>query len=743
MRLVRVLQVVLLVMVAVYALFAVTRVGPLSGTLEAWYKNVVYSGAALLLVLRAVWVRADRWAWVLLAFGMVCYAAALVYYSAVLAHLDPVPYPSISDAGWLVIYPCAFWAVGRLVRTRVRRFHASMWLDGMLAALGVASFVAAFVLGPATENSSGRFLAAAVSLAPPTLDVAMISLLVGVFVLFNWRPDQVWLLLAGGLGAFAFADSGFLFTVAHGSYSAGGILDLVWMAGTVLIGLAAWRPPGNMAPARLEGGRALALPGLFTLSSIALLSFATVRHVPVIATTLAAITLLVVFVRTGLTFREVTALAEARMEARTDDLTGLANRRSFNERLILEVDQRAADSSLAVLLVDLDRFKEINDSFGHDFGDVVLNLVGSRLNMVLRDVDTVARLGGDEFGVVLHGADQAYARAEACRLRAELRRPFELQGLILHLDASIGIALCPEHGNTNVVLLQYADIAMYVAKFGRTGFEVYNHDGNRENRMRFETLEQLHSAFADNQLVVHYQPKLETASGAIIGVEALVRWEHPTRGLVYPDSFLPLAEAAGLMGLVTLDVLDKALRQCRAWRDQGIMIGVAVNLSASDLQDSELAAKVELLLESVGLPPEALELEITESVVMADPERAILVLASLRALGLKLAIDDYGTGYSSLAYLRQLPVTLLKLDKTFVTHMDEDARSAAIVDSTIALAHSLGMAVVAEGVETENVLRQLVASGCDLAQGYHISRPQPADRLTPWLKDKRALPTPS
>jgi EAL domain-containing protein (putative c-di-GMP-specific phosphodiesterase class I) len=282
---------------------------------------------------------------------------------------------------------------------------------------------------------------------------------------------------------------------------------------------------------------------------------------------------------------------------------------------------------------------------------------------------------------------------------------------------------------------------MYQAKAARTGYDVYKEDGDSRILHRLETLEQLRTGIAQDQLVLHYQPKISLATGEVVGVEALVRWDHPTRGLVYPDSFLPVAEQAGLMRLLTLSVLEKSLRQLADWRHAGIDLSMAVNLSVSNLQDAALPGQVQLLLETLDVPAEALVLEITENILMADPDRALLVLAQLRKLGLRLSIDDYGTGYSSLAYLRQLPVDELKLDRTFVTHMDTDPRSAAIVLSTIALAHSLDMVMVAEGVEGPAALAALADAGCDRAQGYYIARPQAAHKLTPWLIDRLAATT--
>ncbi len=348
---------------------------------------------------------------------------------------------------------------------------------------------------------------------------------------------------------------------------------------------------------------------------------------------------------------------------------------------------------------------------------------------------TATRMGGDEFGIVLHDADAARAADVARTMRDQLREPFVLVGMPLHVEASIGISLFPEHGETPSMLLQHAEVAMYEAKRGQLGYTIFDPARDGGSRHRLEMLEELRVALRSDQLVMHYQPKLDLGSGAISGVEALVRWEHPTRGLLFPDSFLPIAERAGLMGLLARQELEQSLRDLASWRAHNHQLSVAVNLSVSNLQDVELPQQVELLLAIHGIPAKALVLEITENILMADAERSGQVLDRLRAIGVLLSVDDYGTGYSSLAYLQALPVDELKLDRSFVTHMSSDPRAATIVRSTIGLSHQLGMLMVAEGVEDAAALQMLREAGCDVAQGYHVARPMPAEQLTQWLAD--------
>jgi diguanylate cyclase (GGDEF)-like protein len=425
-------------------------------------------------------------------------------------------------------------------------------------------------------------------------------------------------------------------------------------------------------------------------------------------------------------------LQQLATEAHHDPLTGLANRRRFIEELeAIVYDARARDCG--VLMIDLDRFKEINDSFGHSVGDDLLCLVGPRLERTLQPGDLLARMGGDEFAVLLPDAGANRAQEVAEELGAALRDAFVLDGMPLHVDASIGIALCPDHGRDRSLLLARADTAMYVAKRARHGFEIWAPDGTPASRDRLETLEQLRTALDDDQLDVHYQPKLELRTGAVIGVEALVRWNHPERGLLYPDVFLPLAEQAGLMRRLALRVLERSLHDLRAWRTAGLDLSVAVNLSVSNLQDVALPEQVEMLLDAFAVPADSLILEITEDVLMADAARSQQVMAGLRGLGVRLSIDDYGTGYSSLSYLRALPVDELKLDRSFVSQLTSDERAAAIVRSTLQLSVDLGMSMVVEGVEDAATLAALRAWGCDYAQGYHIARPMPAEKFLDWF----------
>ncbi|HEY1273357.1 MAG TPA: EAL domain-containing protein [Thermoleophilaceae bacterium] len=440
-----------------------------------------------------------------------------------------------------------------------------------------------------------------------------------------------------------------------------------------------------------------------------------------------------------LVHRFVRQSSRAQHAATHDSLTSLANRERFQELVSATIEDRGERAHFAVLLLDLDRFKEINDTLGHHYGDHLLAQVGPRLSLAVRSTDVVARLGGDEFGVLMRdlpaGSRTALEGAE--RIRAALSQPFDLDGFVVEVDSSIGIAMCPEDGRDIETLLQRADVAMYRAKETHSDYLLYNSDYDHHSPARLALVSDLRQALDRGGIELWYQPKLDLATGAVSGVEALVRWEHPTLGMLQPSAFIDLAERTGLIKPLTHRVLELALTQRRAWLAEGLDLLVAVNVSARSLLDRRFPGEVARLLERYELRPGALKLEITESSIMADPIAATATIGELRTLGIEFGVDDFGTGYSSLAHLRSLPVSELKIDKGFVLRMGSTAGDAAIVRSTIDLGHNLGLRVVAEGVEDADALALLRELGCDEAQGFYIARPMPAPELGPWLSRHR------
>ncbi len=471
----------------------------------------------------------------------------------------------------------------------------------------------------------------------------------------------------------------------------------------------------------------LVLPSLFAITALAVLVWGAVATVPPASVVLATSALLIAFVRTHLSYRMVRATAGHRREARTDELTSLPNRRAFNESVSRALEARPGHWSLALLIIDLDNFKGVNDSLGHHHGDDLLIQAAARLQHGLRSGDVLARIGGDEFAALIDGATADRASDVAERLREGLRTPFWIAGHELNLTASVGIALFPADGLEAGELFQHADIAMYNAKSTRTGQSLFTPEHYRASRARLEAVDRLRVAILGHEMVAYFQPMIRLGDDVPIGVEALVRWLQPGGKVVTPNEFLTQVESAGLMHLLTLEILDQSLAHIARWRVVGRVQTVAVNVSVTALLDTEFPAQVAALLARHRVPGAALELELTEDLLMADPARARKVIDALLLIGVGIVVDDYGTGYSSLGYLRDLTgIRGLKLDRSFVTHIDRDHRARAIVASTITLARALGLTVVAEGVETAQVRDVLVELGCELAQGYHFARPMAA-----------------
>jgi len=429
--------------------------------------------------------------------------------------------------------------------------------------------------------------------------------------------------------------------------------------------------------------------------------------------------------------------ATIRRMAYYDPVTGLPNRAWMRDRLQQAILMASYENQSACLLfINLDRFKEINNALGHHRGDALLQQVGPLLRTVLTENDLIARIGGNEFAVLLPSGDRPRATSVAGEILKLLEKPVLIEGIPIIVGCSIGIALSPDHGGNPDALFQRADIAMYFANENKTGCTVYSPEADQHSPRRLVLLGELQDAMKNSQLFLVYQPKIDLKSGRTTGVESLARWRHPQYGVIPPDQFIPTAEHSGLIKPLTQWGAKIALDQCRSWQREGRPLTMAVNLSVRNLEDHQLPDQMAELLERCGVLPSQLELEITEGALMMNPRRAMEILTRLNKMGIRLSIDDFGTGYSSLAYLKKLPVQQLKIDKSFVMEMATNEEDAIIVRSTIELSHNLGLQVVAEGVETEEVLKRLVALGCDEAQGYYISRPVPPEELNRWLAER-------
>ena len=670
-------------------------------------------------------------AWYLIAAGM----ASWIVGGAVYALTGPAPGAAVefgvADLFYLATYPLVSAGMVQFARSRGPGERSTAMFDTAILTVGVGLLSWVFLVEPAWAAAEGSLAARLVQVGYPLGNV----LLFGALLRLANAPGagRTWSGVLAGLVGSMIAVEG----LAQAASVLPSIdvhptgLDPRWLLAYVMAGAAALHPSMRVlsapAPPRSESNHPAQVIGLGAALLIGpailggqLLTGAPLRAGPVAI--VSAVLVLLVMLR---------MLAMVRLEhahATSDHLTGLPNRRA----LYRQAAARLADPTRrqALLMLDLDRFKEVNDSLGHHAGDQLLVQVGTRLRHGLRAEDLLVRLGGDEFAILLEDAGQAEARTVAAALAARLAQPFPLEELGVHSTVSIGIALFPDHGADLSALLRKADIAMYRAK-SSGGVRVYGGDDDGPARLRMA--EEFRDALTRDELVVHYQPKLDLVSGAVHGVEALVRWDHPRHGLLYPAAFLERVEEAGLMRAMTRSVLAIALDQAARWSAGARPLTIAVNLSASSLVDTDLPDEVAAMLAARGLPPSALQLEITEEFLMADRDRARAILTRLRDHGIQIAVDDFGTGYSSLSYLRDLPIDELKLDRSFVFPMADDARAAALVASTIDLAHSLDLRMVAEGVEDDVACTELTRMGCDQAQGFYLSRPLPAVELDLWL----------
>ncbi len=426
-------------------------------------------------------------------------------------------------------------------------------------------------------------------------------------------------------------------------------------------------------------------------------------------------------------------------QANHDALTDLPNRSLLHQRLQRALLESEEDGEVAFLLLDLDRFKEVNDTLGHHTGDQLLQQIARRLTPALRSSETLARFGGDEFAILLPRAGEETARRVASELRRALTEPFMIDSLALRVDATIGITVYPRHAEDPVQLVQRADVAMYEAKRARSGLAVYDPEKDSGSMRRLQLISELRVAIENEDLSLVYQPKIDATTGDVTSVEALCRWIHPELGFIPPDEFIDLAEHTGLIGPLTGWVMRTAMHQCARWNREGRELGVSINVSARNLLEEGLIGSALALLEETRLDASRITLEITENAIMEDPDRAYEVVTELARTGFGISIDDFGTGYSSLSYLRRLPAGEIKIDRCFVREMDRSVEDSTIVRSTIELAHSLGRKVVAEGVETMEVWDLLCRQGCDVGQGYVFSKPLPADELEKWLANHESI----
>ena len=686
---------------------------------DAWLGNVAEIAPVAFLGVATAFRRRNRLVWIMFLLGAslnVVGRLAELRYGRI---LPTVPASGVGIISYLLSYLCFVMGAAALAY-RAAQSHASLTIEGVIAGLSASSVFAAVFFRPVT-GLRGAPLSMIVNLSYLMLDLIFLTLVIGGLAPRRYRPTSATFMLILGGVVLTIGDAAFLTRGANNAHHIGTVMDAHWVIAITLFAAAAWAPQqrGNTPtnPATLTVATAL-----FAMVALVVLGCAPFVRMPSTASLLALGALGMVLVRGLLAVRELRSAQESHRLANTDELTGLPNRRHFTD-YVKEV-MHEGSGGFALLMIDLDGFKDVNDTLGHQVGDDLLRHVAQRFRRALPADGFLARLGGDEFGGYLPVGSLAESEEVARNLLAVFRQPVALDGFVVHASASIGIATYPTDGTDQVELLRCADIAMYYAKKNRLGVSDYRSVENPATRASLELVEDFRRAVDRNELSVHFQPIMHVLTGVIERVEALARWEHPTRGLIMPDVFVPLAEQSDLIFVMTRSILELSCSEVAAYRKRtGRSLGVGINISARDLCSGGIVEMVAETCARHDLPPQAVTLEITETALTSDPVRAALGVKRLRALGVHVSIDDFGVGYSSMSQLLDLAVDELKLDKGFVIPMEHDSRAAAIVTATIELSRALGLSLIAEGVESAEILSMLAKGGCDFAQGFFISRP--------------------
>ncbi len=746
----RALQLAIAATVIAYSLstFLVARPTGYNTFWDLWVEDVAFLLPAVPMVLAAIRWPSARALWLFMAAGTVLNTAANLVYTLHDQNLNPFPTPAPSDYLYLSSYVAIIIGIAVMTQGRLGVVHMSVRLDGLIMALALGSLAGALWFEPLLQ-ASGNPAQVVVTLAYPLCDLIMLLLLVAGLAPSRFRLDAQTALFMAGVLWFVVGDVIYLRLVNDGTYTTGTFLDATWVIGFWLMGLAASvRPRRHVASAPTSSEQARPVRGLIGvpvtsgLLSIGVIVMAFLRDDrSIIVIALAVGSLAAVIVRMWMTLREEGSLAaSSTIDARTDSLTGLANRRSLLERI--ESMLAAREGSTGVLLLDLDGFKEVNDALGHLAGDELLTELGARFDRRFGMRGTVARLGGDEFAFAGIVSGDAELIDIAHGLLDALDEPYVVDEVALRVSASIGVAMASDEGTTAIDMLRGADVAMYEAKRTHVPVCVYQTSTDPNSRERLTLLGDLRSTIDAGALMLHFQPTTDMATGAVYGFEALVRWPHLEYGMLFPDSFIPVAERVGLMPKLTRWVLDQALDQANRLDRSGHQLHMSVNISRYDLADESLPDDVEELLAIHKFPASRLTLEITESALGSDPATAAVAVANLRARGVRISIDDFGVGYSSMSQLRDLAIDELKIDKSFIIGLCDDERAQAIVSAAIELARALGLSLVAEGIEDEGALQALQRMGADIGQGYFIARPLSPDQLEAFLaKSGAAHPT--
>lgn len=703
--------------------------------LDTWFYSIVLILVVLSGLARPLLVAHDRRPWLFMALATISWATGDVYWSVKFSNADEIPVPSLADAFYVGLYPLAYYGLVLLARSVLRQVPASVWLDGLVTSLAVGAIFSAFTVKQIISVAQGSLAEVLTNLSYPIGDLVLIVVAVATLAMVRWRADPVWWLVAAGFGLFAVADTGYLFGVAHETYVDGSWPDGLWMLGITLVPLAGSLPEPKRAPA-IRGFAALLVPILFSLAALTLLLVAAFVQLHPITIVLAGSCLVAAGVRTALTFEQTRALARSRAEAMTDELTTLGNRRLLDSRLPALTAQAVAGRPLLVTIISVRQLAQINDVLGYIYGDALLAAVGTRLREHMPPEAVSARLGGAEVAILLP-FDGNIPRAEKSvrELIEAVSTPVIAVGAEVDIALNAGIAVSPTHADRADDLFRCASDALRRAKATQSEVEVYDpaQDIGRDFGPRL--LPDLMAALDSHQIIAYYQPKVDVDTGAAFELEAVLRWHHPEHGLVASEALRPLAARAGLTRRLTRVLLAEAVQRCAWWRRNGIGLGVSLDLSTADVLDSRLPYDVARLTSEAGLPPGAIQLELAEDLLLVDPRRTRRALGQFRSLGVRLALDHYGQSAPSLARLRTMPVQELKLDGSFVGSVLESAPDAAVVESTVSLARSLGIDTLADGVDSPELLTRLARYGCRSVQGAAVGVAMSPAALAAWLDE--------
>ncbi len=702
---------------------------------------VIPAMATLACVGKALRSRRDRLSWALIAAGFGFWSLGAIARFTMFDDPGNRPVPSWVDPLFLAMYPLVFAGMVTLIRNRLRNYRHVPWYDGIAGALALAAVSFAFLYGEVDNLTGSDRLGSLVLLAYPVGDFALL-VAVSFALRFNGRRlDGPWPLVGAGLLLFISADIAFALTAPEDSYL-GIALYGVWYLGLILVAMGAWRQDTDIRELKLKSGQVI-VPMVFLMSALVVLIAGQGRDLEPVAIACAVGVVIVVALRLLVSAREASRTLDTAPGQVVDDLTGLASEQQVDRWLSAIPPQRddgsaAPNARLAVMTIGIDRFQTVNLALGLRAGGDILSAVGTRLNRSVGHLGRLGRVGTEAFILILERPpEDDVIDAVTTEIRTALEPPLWIEGLRVYLRPIVGIALFPEHASAGGDLLRLATAATQHVKDRDQEVAVYSGESDT-TRETLELLADLKAGIDRGELELHYQPKVHPADRSVDTVEALVRWRHPRRGLLGPYQFLDLAERNGLMHQLTERIVSLAIDQMARWRDEGVDLSVAVNLAMPNLLDTALPERIADRLDERGLDRGRLTLEVTENVLMSDPDRVLGNLNALKAAGMKLSLDDFGAGTTSLAYLRDLPLDEVKMDRSMVAPLGGSGDDAVIVSASISIARDLGLHVVAEGAEDAETVDELVRLGCDEIQGYHFAKPMPPVELTRWLA---AFPT--